>query len=288
MGNAQGQNHLVFPQGDGVDQGGLDLLHHHIVIVLDQADLGRSLDGDSPGQLQIVDLLLKPVALVGQIPCFLGIFSQARLLSDGLQLHQLAGTNLLELLLARQDVHGQFLEIGQILVIQLIQHSRILQQPHLVLLQGIADFGNIHFRLGEAGLHGLQLVRLLLKQAQQALLLLGIEALQLAHHIHDQIAHLTQVLGAHIVQCGIGEIRHLLLGGSAILQNLGRIFHIDLGCKGIHQLLLFGGQHRLRSLGHRRLLHRNNFGCSIQIRLQRQAGYDDFLLVLFHSVFSSL
>ena len=73
VGNAQGQNHLIFPQRDGVDQGGLDFLHHDGVVVLDHADLGSRLDGDGPSQLQVVDFLLKPVALFGKIPGGLSI-----------------------------------------------------------------------------------------------------------------------------------------------------------------------------------------------------------------------
>ena len=86
VGNAQGQDHLIFPKGNGVYQGGLDLLNHDGVVVLDHPDLGSGLDGDGPGQLQVVDLLFKPVALLRQISGCLGILGKASPLGGGLQL----------------------------------------------------------------------------------------------------------------------------------------------------------------------------------------------------------
>ena len=59
FGMIQGQSHdhLVFPQGDGVDDGGVDLFRHQRVVVLHHADLRGHLHGDRAGQLQVVDLL---------------------------------------------------------------------------------------------------------------------------------------------------------------------------------------------------------------------------------------
>lgn len=77
VGQTQCQHHLVLPQGDGVDDGGLDLLCHHGVVVLQQADLRPHLQADVAGQLQIIELLLKAFALVGQITSRLCILRQA-------------------------------------------------------------------------------------------------------------------------------------------------------------------------------------------------------------------
>ena len=51
---SQGDDHLVFPEGDGVHDGGLDLLGHHVVGGLYHPDLRGGLQGDGPGQLQVV------------------------------------------------------------------------------------------------------------------------------------------------------------------------------------------------------------------------------------------
>ena len=75
----QAQHHLALPQGDGVHQGGLDLLQHQGVVVLEQTGLGAHLDGDHPGELQVVDLLLKPAAQVGEGVVGLGVLLAPRL-----------------------------------------------------------------------------------------------------------------------------------------------------------------------------------------------------------------
>ena len=274
MGNAQRQNHLILPQGDGVHQRGLNLLHHHIVVVLDHADLGRGLDGNGAGQFQIVDLLLKPVALVRQIFCRLRVLRKSGGLRRGFQLFQLAFPHLLQLLLARQNVHAQLLEVGKVLLVHLIQHRGVLQQPYLMLLERVANLLHIDLCLGVAALHDLQLVRLLAEEAKEALFLLGVEAFQLTHHVDDQVAHLAQVLCAHIGEGSVGEVGHLLLGARAVLQDLGGVLHVDLLGKIIHHLLLLGRQHRLGDLGllQLRFLGHDQLGRVFQLRLQSQAG----------------
>jgi len=201
------------------------------------------------GQLQIIDLLLKPIALVRQVFCRLRVLRKSGGLRRGFQLFQLAFPYLLELLLARQNVHGQLLEVGKVLLVHLIQHRGILQQPYLMLLECVANLLHIDLCLGVAALHDLQLVRLLAEEAEEALFLLGVEAFQLAHHVDDQVAHLAQILRAHIGEGSVGEIGHLLLGARAVLQDLGGVLHVDLLGKIIDHLLLLGRQHRLGNLG---------------------------------------
>ena len=141
-----------------------------------------------------------------------------------------------------------------------------------MLLEGLTDFFHVDLGLGIAALHQLQLIALLLEKAQEALFLLLIQSLQLSHHADDQVANLSQVLGADICQGGIGEIGHLFLGACPVLQNLGGIFQIDLRGKVTDHLLLGGGQHRLGN--GRLLLHGQGLrlGGGFQLRLQGQAG----------------
>ena len=94
-----------------------------------------------------------------------------------------------------------------------------------------------------------QFIGLLTEEAEQALLLLGVKALQLAHHVCNQVAHLSQVLGADIGESGVGEVRHFLLGTRAVLQNLGGILHIDLRGEIRYHFLLLNRQYRLGDFG---------------------------------------
>lgn len=80
--HSQGQHHLALPEGHCVDNGGLYLLHHLGVVVLDKADLGRCLDGDHPCQLQVVDLLLKPLAHGLQVPGRLDVLRKPAVIDD--------------------------------------------------------------------------------------------------------------------------------------------------------------------------------------------------------------
>ena len=84
----QGDHDLAFPQRDGAEYRGLDLIHQHFVVVLDEADLRRCLDGDGFAQLQIVDLLFKAVYRVLKIPHYLGAHGVALSRRFGAQLRQ--------------------------------------------------------------------------------------------------------------------------------------------------------------------------------------------------------
>jgi len=71
---AEGEHHLVFPQGDGVGDRGLDFFYHHAVVGLDKAYLRAHLYADVPGELQVVELLVEAVAAFGQVIGGLGVF----------------------------------------------------------------------------------------------------------------------------------------------------------------------------------------------------------------------
>ena len=97
---AQCQHHLTFPQRNRVDQRRLDLFRHQCIVILNQTNLRRHLQGDRARQLQIVNLLFEPIAGVGQIVCLLCVFRQAALLG-GDHLRQILAANFLQLFLAR-------------------------------------------------------------------------------------------------------------------------------------------------------------------------------------------
>ena len=258
---SQGQHHLALPQGDGIHQGGLDLLHHQRVVVLQQPGLGPHLDGDHPGQLQIVELLFKPLAHLREIVVGLGVLLGAAGLGLVPQGGQFPGPDVLQPPLARQDVHGQFLVILQVQLVHLVQHGHVLQQSQLVLLQLLDDLVHIALHLGILGLHGLQLTAGLFEQAEQALfLLLLAKALQLHHQLGQGFAHLPQVLGADGLQGVFRKTRHILLCGGAVLEHQLGVHHIDLGGKLLHHSFFRLAEHAVIQL------------CGRDLRLFRRSG----------------
>ena len=239
--HAQSQHHLALPQGNGVDQRGLDLLQHEGVVVLDQTGLGAHLDGDHAGELQIVDLLLKAVAQVGVVVVSLGILLSAGLGGLLAQFLEGDGASLLQSLLAGQDIHGQFLVVFGVQLIHLVQHGDVLHQGDLMALQNAHDLVHVDLGLGVGDLDGFQLVALLLEEAEEALLLLLTEALQLHYQRGESVADLAQILGADIVQGILGETGDVLLSGGTVLEDLSGVGDVDLlGEVGNHLALGLG------------------------------------------------
>ena len=99
---------------------------HQRIVILHQADLRRHLDGNHARQLQIVQLLFKAAAQRGEIVCRLRILWQAGLFRLFHQNGQLLGARLRKLLLACQDIHGEFLKVHLVQLIHFIQHCNIL------------------------------------------------------------------------------------------------------------------------------------------------------------------
>ena len=77
MFHTQSQNHLTFPQWDRVYHSGLDFFHHLSVVSLNQTNLGRGLERNHPGELQIMKFFLKAVAEAVEILRLLGILRKA-------------------------------------------------------------------------------------------------------------------------------------------------------------------------------------------------------------------
>ena len=242
--HAEGKHHLALPEGDGVDDAGLDLLHEQRVIVLDQADLGSHLDGDHAGQLQVIQLLLEAVDHVGVIAGRLRVLRQAGLLRFLLQGGQGNGAAFVQFLLSGQDVHRQLLEIALVGLVHLVQHGSVLHQDDLVLLQHLGDLVHVHFGFGIVRLQRLDLELGLLLQAEQPFLLLfvDIEALQLHDQIGQHVADLAEVLRAHRAQGGVGEVGDVLLAGGAVDEHGVGVGDVDLLGERFHLLELFRRQ----------------------------------------------
>ena len=143
----QGQHDLAFPQGNGVEDGVLDLVQEHFVVVLHQPDLGGGLDGDGFAQLQVMDPLLKPVHGVLKIPHHLGAHGVAGGGSLGVEDGEGRLPDLCHFFLPGGDIDLQLLEIGQVLVIQAVEHGDVLEHLHPGLFQGLLNFVDLHLQL---------------------------------------------------------------------------------------------------------------------------------------------
>ena len=210
---------------------------------MDQPGLGAHLDGDHAGELQIVELLLKAAAHIGQVVVGLGVLLGAGLGRLLAELLQLVGADLVQTLLARQNIHGQLLVILGVELVHLVQHGDVLHQGHLMALQHLGDLVHVGLRLGVGHLHGLQLVFLLFEKAEDALLVLLLaEALQLHHQGGQGLADLPQILGAHGVEGALGKAGDVLLGRRAVLEHHVGVGQVDLLGKVVHHLPLRLGE----------------------------------------------
>ena len=275
MGDAQGQHHLVLPQGDGVHDGGLNLLGHHRVVGLDQADLRAHLDGDVAGQLQIVELFLKAVAHIGQVAGGLGILGQLGTLGLLLGGFQLIGTHIGQLLFAGQNVHRQLFEVDEVVLVHLIEHGNVLHQDDLVIFQLRLDALDVFVGAVIAGLELLDAVGRLFEEAQNTLGLLGVgvKALQFGNQAGDKLAGLAHILGLDAGERRLGEVAQLFLAGGTVLQDHLGVSQVDFFGKIVDHLLLLRGEGGILHLHRGRLFALlDDFFISGGVKGQRRGG----------------
>ena len=256
----QCQHHLALPQGNGVHQRGLDLLDHQGIVILQQTGLRTHLNGHHTGQLQIVDLLFKPVAHADQVVIGLCILGKAGLLRLFAQLLQLIAAHVCQTLFPGQNVHGQLFIVLQVQLIHLVKHGHVLEQRDLMILQILGDLVHVGLHLAVLCLHGLDAVAGLFEQARQSLfLLLCAEAFQLHHKAAQILADFAHILVADIGQRTLGKRCHALLGGSTVLQHLIGIPHINLPGELVDRGTLLLRQHAV--IQHHRLHFFLHLGC---------------------------
>ena len=166
--HAYRQYHLALPERDRIDKRRLYFFGHRRIVALYHTYLRRHLHCHRAGQLQIVNLFFKTVAQLRQILCLLCILRKPAQLGTSQKLRKLFCAYLFQLFLSRKDVHGQLFIIGQIQLIHLIQHSRILQQLYLMPLQYLTDTVYIFLCFGILCFHIRKLIRILLKKSQKA------------------------------------------------------------------------------------------------------------------------
>ena len=201
MSDPQSNDHLAFPQRNGIYNSRLDLFRHLGIISLYQTDLGGCLDTDHPGQLQVMDLFLKTVAERIQVFGCLGVFRQIGGLGFAHKLRQLCGTDLLQFLLSCQDIHGKLFKVIQIQSVHLVHSSRIFHQLDLMFFQNIHDPADIGLSLGIFIFHSFQLVCASFEKAHNAFpLFFRIKALQLRNYIFQKVSHFSQVFCPDFIQ----------------------------------------------------------------------------------------
>ena len=258
--NAEREHHLALPQRDGVHNGGLDLLDKRNLVVLHEANLRRRLHGDGAGEVQIAKLLLEARAHGLEVLRSLGVLGAAGGAGVLDKLDELAFANLRELLFARKQIHRELLEVREVQLVHLVERRRVLHERHLVVLQLVDNLVHVRLGLVVARPKRLHLVDTALEEAEQPLLLGGVEPAQLVDNAGDKIAHLAQIVRAHPLERRLGEIGHLLLRAGAVLHDGGRVAHIDLLGERFNHLFLVIGEHGVVecevAFAFRQLLHR--------------------------------
>ena len=246
---------------------------------MNQADLRSHLHGNRTGKIQVGKLLLKAIASCRKLLHGLGVLGGAARLRLGVKLSQITLAHRGQTLTASQQVHGEFLEVGKVKLVELIKGGRILHKSDLMLLKRLGNLIDVGLGGVIAVLQRRQLVRLTLEQGEEALLLvIGIEAAQLGDHAGNEIARLAQVLRAHLRKRRLRERRHFLLRARSEGQHLLRVCDVNLLCESVHLRQLLGregvcqrGQHGRGRLDNGRL----NRNAVFDGRLQGENGGRD-------------
>ena len=75
--HAECEHHLALPEGDGIDERGLDLFDHQRVVVLEKSRLRAHLERHHARELQVMQLLFKALALLRVVVVGLRILGKA-------------------------------------------------------------------------------------------------------------------------------------------------------------------------------------------------------------------
>ena len=196
------KGHLALPERDGVHNGGAYLLRHDGIVILYHAYLRGHLDRHHARKLQVVQLFLEPAEHVGVVVRGLRVLGLAGLLCDLLEPGQLGLAQLLAAEFAGDDVHGQLLVVLLIHLVHLVHHGDVLHKRQFVLLKLLCYLVHVDLGLVILGLEGGYALPLFFEKAEEAffLLLVEVHALKLDNEIGKLVAHLAEVLGAHLAQ----------------------------------------------------------------------------------------
>ena len=219
MCHGKGEDHLALPQRDGVYYRGADLFSHEVVVVLDEPDLRRHLDGYHSGKFQIVDLLFKAAYHVCKIICRLSVLGKSGFLGLLLVLREFLVSELLYLELTGYDVHGELFQVLKVLLVHSVHEADILHQNHLMLLQLLDYLVYIDLCLVVLGFKGIDILLCLFEKTEETLFLflVEIEALELDDEISEHFSDLAEILCLDCFERAFGEISDILLGVAAVV-----------------------------------------------------------------------
>ena len=261
VGHAQRDDHLVLPKRQGIHKRRVDLIGKDHRVGLHQTDLRRVLQADRSGQLQIVQLLLEAFAQSREIIRFLRILCQTGLGGLCFKGREFFLVRFVQRDAAGGDVHGQFLEVGFVVLEESLLHCNVLQQSLLMLFQNLRDGLDIALYLAVVRLDFLGLVLPSFEEGKDALALVRIR-FQIRYEGAERFTDLIHISGAHLFQRLLRKIGQSLLCACAVRNDDIGIVQIDLLRKIIdllHFIFREGFQseffHFLRfDLGHCRIL----------------------------------
>ena len=219
-----------------------------------------------------MNLFLEAVDLILEILDRLSVLRKSGSLSSRAFLRKLAILDHLDLFLAGQNVHREFLIIYKVGLIHLVQGRDILHEEDLMLLQGLGHLLDVGIGAVVLDFQFLHLFLGLFKDTEETFFffLIRVEVSQITDNAGEHVAHLAEVTRLDSRKSRVREIGHLLLGAGSVLEYAIGVRKVDLLRKGTH-LLLFTlcqnirlGRRRFRGLG---LSHR---GCRFRLRAECQ------------------
>src|SRR5208283_5059089 len=201
---ADGDDDLVLPQGDRVQDGALDLLHQQLVTTLDQAHLRRGLDAHHARELQVIEFLVEAVQKLVEVLQPLRVHR----VPGGFRLGFQLGTSLLpqlrQLQLPGGDIDVQLLEILEVLLVEAVEQRDVLQEGHACCIQVVDYLFDLHAELFIARDETLEGPRQVPQQAAQDAAFPrqapGIHFLDLQNKTGENIPDIAAVLGPQLGQ----------------------------------------------------------------------------------------
>ena len=148
-----------------------------------------------------MQLLLEAVAECAEVFGVLRVLGVACLRCFFLQFFQLAVPDFFQAFFAGCDVHGQFLEVGQVEVVHLVEGRDVLEQLDLMILENLYDV--VDGRLGPVVFcfHGDQFVALLLEEFEEAFVLFfDIEIFQLGDQSGYEFADFAHIFVLDVIK----------------------------------------------------------------------------------------
>ena len=145
-----------------------------------------------------MEFLFKAVAQVGKVVISLRVLLGPGGLCLLFQLRQIVGTQILQPLFSGQNIHCKFFVVLGVQLVHLVKHRHVLHQGNLVVFQHLDNLLHVDLGPGIVGLHGLQLVFLLLEKAANPLFLRLPKGFQLHHQRGQGLPYLAQVFCLYV------------------------------------------------------------------------------------------